>query len=96
MAEEKDPLKITLKEAVQLYNKEVGVSKIGSFSAKGKFAKYGDIPLVDIFKGKQGSRILDEMLNQTTTPNTFNTLIDNLRLITTPVRRRISSGLRQS
>ena len=27
MAEEKDPLKITLREASQLYNQEVGVSK---------------------------------------------------------------------
>jgi len=88
---EKDPLKITLAEAAQLYNKEVGVSKISTFGKKGGFAKYGDTPLVDIFKGKQGSRILDKMLSETTTPGTFNKLTDNLRLITTPVRRRISS-----
>ena len=91
MAEEKDPLKITLREASQLYNKEVGVSKISSFGAKGKFAKYGNTPLVDIFKGKQGSRTLDKMLGETTSPGTYNKLTDDLRLISTTVRRRISS-----
>lgn len=91
MAEEKDPLKITLREASQLYNKEVGVSKISAFGAKGKFAKYGDTPLVDIFKGKQGSRTLDKMLGETTSPGTYNKLTDDLRLISTTVRRRISS-----
>jgi len=91
MAEEKDPLKITLREASQLYNQEVGVSKISTFGAKGKFAKYGNTPLVDIFKGKQGSRTLDKMLGETTSPGTYNKLTDDLRLISTTVRRRISS-----
>ena len=91
MAEEKDPLKITLREASQLYNKEVGVSKISTFGAKGKFAKYGNTPLVDIFKGKQGSRTLDKMLGETTSAGTYNKLTDDLRLISTTVRRRISS-----
>ncbi len=88
---EKDPLNITLREAAQLYNQEVGVSKISSFGAKGKFAKYGDTPLVDIFKGKQGSRTLDKMLGETGSPGAYNKLTDDLRLISTPVRRRISS-----
>jgi len=91
MAEEKDPLKITLREASQLYNQEVGVSKISAFGAKGKFAKYGNTPLVDIFKGKQGSRTLDKMLGETTSAGTYNKLTDDLRLISTTVRRRISS-----
>ena len=88
---EKDPLKITLREATQLYNQEVGVSKISMFGARGGFAKYGDTPLVDIFKGKRGNRILDKMLDETTSPGTYNKLTDSLRLISTPVRRRISS-----
>ena len=88
---EKDPLKITLKEAAQLYNQEVGVSKISAFGERGGFAKYGDTPLVDIFKGKQGSRTLDKMLGETGSPGAYNKLTDDLRLISTPVRRRISS-----
>ena len=88
---EKDPLKITLREAAQLYNQEVGVSKISAFGERGGFAKYGDTPLVDIFKGKQGSRTLDKMLGETGSPGAYNKLTDDLRLISTPVRRRISS-----
>lgn len=90
MAEEKDPLKITLREAAELYNQEIGTSKITSFGAKSKYGKYGNIPLVDAFKGNKGSRIIDKILDQTDTPGTFNTMIDNLRLISQPVRRRIS------
>tara|TARA_Y100001937_G_scaffold43859_1_gene61850 strand:+ start:164 stop:2041 length:1878 start_codon:yes stop_codon:yes gene_type:complete len=90
MAEEKDPLKITLREASQLYNKEIGTSKITSFNAKSKYGKYGDIALVDAFKGNKGSRVIDKILGQTDTPGTFNTMIDNLRLISQPVRRRIA------
>ena len=88
---EKDPLKITLREAAQLYNQEVGVSKISAFGERGGFAKYGDTPLVDIFKGKQGSRTLDKMLGETGSLGAYNKLTDDLRLISTPVRRRISS-----
>ena len=90
MAEEKDPLKITLREASQLYNQEIGTSKITSFNAKSKYGKYGDIALVDAFKGNKGSRVIDKILGQTDTPGTFNTMIDNLRLISQPVRRRIA------
>ena len=87
---EKDPLKITLAEAAELYNKEIGTSTITSFGDKGKFKKYKNVALVDAFKGDKGSRIIDEILGQTDTPGTFNTMIDNLRLISKPVRRRIS------
>ena len=87
---EKDPLKITLAEAAELYNQEIGTSKISTFGNKGKFKKYGNTPLVDAFKGKKGSRIIDKILDQTDTPGTFNTMIDSLRLISQPVRRRIS------
>ena len=87
---EKDPLKITLAEAAELYNKEIGTSTITSFGDKGKFKKYKNVALVDAFKGNKGSRIIDEILGQTDTPGTFNTMIDNLRLISKPVRRRIS------
>ena len=87
---EKDPLKITLKEAAQLYNQEIGTSKITSFGDKGKFSKYKDVTVVDAFKGGKGSRVIDKILDQTNTPGTFNTMIDNLRLLSQPVRRRIS------
>ena len=87
---EKDPKKITLKEAAELYSKEIGTSKIATFGEKGKFKKYGNISLVDAFKGEQGSRIIDEMLDQSETPGTYNKLTADLRLISTPVRRRIS------
>ena len=87
---EKDPLKITLAEAAELYSKEIGTSKIATFGKSGKLKKYGNVPLVDAFKGEQGSRIIDEMLNQTDSPGAYNTLADNLRLISKPVRRRIS------
>ena len=90
MAEEKDPLKITLREAFELYNQEIGTSqKITSFGAKSKYGKYGDIALVDAFKGNKGSRVIDKILDQTDS-RTFNTMIDNLRLISQPVRRRIA------
>ncbi len=87
---EKDPLKITLAEAAELYSKEIGTSKIAAFGKNGKFKKYGNIALVDAFKGEQGNRIIDEMFNQTDSPGAYNTLADNLRLISKPVRRRIS------
>ena len=90
MAEQKDPLKITLAEAAELYNQEIGTSKITSFGGKAKFSKYGNIALVDAFKGSKGNRIIDEILAQSDTPGTFNKMIDNLRLISQPVRRRIS------
>ena len=87
---EKDPSKITLAEASELYSKEIGTSKISTFGKNGKFKKYGNVALVDVFKGEQGNRIIDEMLNQTDSPGAYNTLADNLRLISKPVRRRIS------
>ena len=87
---EKDPLKITLAEAAELYSKEIGTSKIATFGKNGKLKKYGNIALVDAFKGEQGNRIIDEMLNQADSPGAYNTLADNLRLISKPVRRRIS------
>ena len=87
---EKDPKKITLKEAAELYNKEIGTSKIATFGEKGKLKKYGNISLVDAFKGEQGSRIIDEMFKQAETPGTYNKLAADLRLIAIPVRRRIS------
>ena len=55
MAEEKDPLKITrgLRRTIQSgsWHKQVT-----SFGAKSKYGKYGDIALVDAFKGNKGSR----------------------------------------
>ena len=89
---EKDPLKITLDEAAKLYTKEIGTTTISAFGEKGKFKKYGKMPLVKIFEGNVGSRVLDEMLATADTAGKFNSLIDNLRLATKPVRRLITQS----
>ena len=89
---ELDPLKITLDEAAKLYTKEIGTTTISAFGEKGKFKKYGKMPLVKIFEGNVGSRVLDEMLATADTAGKFNSLIDNLRLATKPVRRLITQS----
>ena len=90
---EKDPLKITLAEAAELYRKTMGKTKITQFNESNKvFGKYGKMPLVDIYKGNVGSRVLDEMLALADTAGKFNSLVDNLRLATTPVKRLISQA----
>jgi len=90
---ELDPLKITLAEATELYRKTMGKTKITQFNESNKvFGKYGKMPLVDIYKGNVGSRILDEMLALADTAGKFNSLVDNLRLATTPVKRLISQA----
>ena len=89
---EKDPLKITLAEAAELYGQQIGTSKISAFSKKGKLKEYGNIPLVDIYKGKVGDRILDKMLATADTAGKYNTLTDNLRLATIPVKRLLTQS----
>ena len=89
---EKDPKKITLKEAAELYSQQIGTSKITAFGSKGKLKEYGDIPLVDIYKGNIGERVLDKMLQTADTAGKYNTLIDNLRLATIPVRRLLTQS----
>jgi len=90
---ELDPLKITLAEATELYRKTMGKTKITQFNESNKvFGKYGKMPLVDIYKGNVGSRVLDEMLALADTAGKFNSLVDNLRLATTPVKRLISQA----
>jgi len=61
MAEQKDPTQITLREAAQMYRKEIGTKKITRFDAGNSFAEYGNISLAEVFAGKRGSRIIDEM-----------------------------------
>src|SRR5210317_1520703 len=89
---EKDPKKITLKEAAELYSKQIGTSKITEFGSKGKLKEYGNIPLVDIYKGNIGERVLDKMLATADTAGKYNTLTDNLRLATIPVRRLLTQS----
>lgn len=89
---EKDPKKITLKEAAELYSQQIGTSKITAFGSKGKLKEYGDIPLVDIYKGNIGERVLDKMLQTADTAGKYNTLTDNLRLATIPVRRLLTQS----
>jgi len=88
----KDPLKITLAEAAELYSQQIGTSKITAFGSKGKLKEYGNIPLVDIYKGNIGERVLDKMLATADTAGKYNTLTDNLRLATIPVRRLITQS----
>ena len=89
---EKDPKKITLKEAAELYSQQIGTSKITAFGSKGKLKEYGNIPLVDIYKGNIGERVLDKMLQTADTAGKYNTLTDNLRLATIPVRRLLTQS----
>ena len=89
---EKDPKKITLKEAAELYSQQIGTSKITAFGSKGKLKEYGNIPLVDIYKGNVGERVLDKMLQTADTAGKYNTLTDNLRLATIPVRRLLTQS----
>lgn len=89
---EKDPKKITLREAAELYSQQIGTSKITAFGSKGKLKEYGNIPLVDIYKGNIGERVLDKMLATADTAGKYNTLTDNLRLATIPVRRLITQS----
>ena len=89
---EKDPKKITLREAAELYSQQIGTSKITAFGSKGKLKEYGNIPLVDIYKGNIGERVLDKMLATADTAGKYNTLTDNLRLATIPVRRLLTQS----
>lgn len=89
---EKDPKKITLREAAELYSQQIGTSKITAFGSKGKLKEYGNIPLVDIYKGNIGERVLDKMLVTADTAGKYNTLTDNLRLATIPVRRLLTQS----
>lgn len=88
----KDPLKITLAEAAELYSQQIGTSKITAFGSKGKLKEYGNTPLVDIYKGNIGERVLDKMLATADTAGKYNTLTDNLRLATIPVRRLLTQS----
>ena len=89
MAEQKDPTQITLREAAQMYRKEIGTKKITRFDAGNSFAEYGNISLAEVFAGKRGSRIIDEMESKTGTSGATNALFDDLRLISKPVAREI-------
>jgi len=89
---EKDPSKITLAEAAELYSQQIGTSKITAFGSKGKLKEYGNTPLVDIYKGNIGERVLDKMLATADTAGKYNTLTDNLRLATIPVRRLLTQS----
>ena len=89
MAEQKDPTQITLREAAQMYRKEIGTKKITRFDAGNSFAEYGNISLAEVFAGKRGSRIIDEMEAKTGTSGATNALFDDLRLISKPVAREI-------
>ena len=88
---EQDPTKITLAEAAELYNAEIGTSKIKRFGAKGKFSKFGSLTVVEAYAGEKGKRPIDVMMAQAerTSPGAVNSLTDDLRLITKPVARRV-------
>ena len=88
---EQDPTKITLAEAVDLYNAEVGTAKIKRFGPKGKYNKFGSLTVAEAFAGEKGKRPIDVMLTQAaeTSPGAYNSLMDDLRLLSIPVARRI-------
>ena len=66
MPSKKDPTKITLREAAELYRTQgIGTQNITRFKSGNSFGKYGDMPVVEAFAGDRGSRPIDEMLQET-------------------------------
>lgn len=91
MAEKKDPTKITLREAAELYRTQgIGTQNITRFKRGNSFGKYGDMPVVEAFAGERGSRPIDEMFAQTKSAGAYNDLARDLRFVSIPVRRDIA------
>ena len=92
MAEQKDPTQITLREAAELYRKDLGAQKITRFNPGSSFAKYGDMTVVEAFTGERGKRPIDEMGEKAAkkSPGAYNDLLRDLRFVSIPVRREIA------
>lgn len=92
MAEKKDPTKITLREAAELYRKDLGTQKITRFNAGSSFAEYGDMTVVEAFTGERGERPIDKMGEKAAkkSPGAYNDLLRDLRFVSIPVRREIA------
>lgn len=92
MAEKKDPTKITLREAAELYRKDLGTQKITRFNAGSSFAEYGDMTVVEAFTGERGERPIDKMGEKAAkkSPGAYNDLMRDLRFVSIPVRREIA------
>jgi hypothetical protein len=92
MAEKKDPTKITLREAAELYRKDLGTQKITRFNPGSSFAEYGDMTVVEAFTGERGKRPIDKMGQEAAkkSPGAYNDLLRDLRFVSIPVRREIA------
>ena len=92
MAEKKDPTKITLREAAELYRKDLGTQKITRFNSGSSFAEYGDMTVVEAFTGERGERPIDKMGEKAAkkSPGAYNDLLRDLRFVSIPVRREIA------
>jgi hypothetical protein len=88
----KDPTKITLREAAELYRKDLGTQKITRFNAGSSFAEYGDMTVVEAFTGERGERPIDKMGEKAAkkSPGAYNDLMRDLRFVSIPVRREIA------